>query len=86
MSKLSQQQKIIAYCKAHGSITNRDAITMLHINSPTKRISEIREDPRYDVQVEDVPVYDEDGRRVSHYYEYTITEVTNEDKELPGSV
>ena len=74
---LSQRQKIIAYCQVHRAITNLIAITKLHIGSPTKRISEIRQDPRYDVQVEDVPIYDEDGRRVSHYYEYTITEVAH---------
>lgn len=40
--KATQQGKILAYCKEHGSITVRDAFTELNINSPTKRISELR--------------------------------------------
>jgi len=42
VSKQTQQSKIIAYCKEHGSITIREAFEKLYINSPTKRISEIR--------------------------------------------
>lgn len=40
-TKLNHQKKIVNYCKAHGSITNRDAMVKLNINSPTKRISEL---------------------------------------------
>lgn len=43
MDKLTQRQKILAYCKEHGSITVREAFEKLNINSPTKRISEMRE-------------------------------------------
>jgi predicted ArsR family transcriptional regulator len=39
----TQKAKILAYCNEHGSITVRDAFTKLNINSPTKRISELRQ-------------------------------------------
>ena len=42
MNKQTQRGKILAYCKEHGSITVRDAFEKLYINSPTKRISELR--------------------------------------------
>jgi hypothetical protein len=40
--KQTQRAKIVAYCKEHGSITARDAYVHLDINSPRKRISELR--------------------------------------------
>lgn len=40
--KQTQQAKILAYCKEHGYITARDAVVKLNINSPRKRISELR--------------------------------------------
>lgn len=40
--KRTQQAKILEYCKTHGSITARDAYVELDINSPRKRISELR--------------------------------------------
>lgn len=40
--KRTQQAKILEYCKTHGSITVRDATVELDINSPRKRISELR--------------------------------------------
>lgn len=40
--KASQRAKILAYCSEHGSITIREAFENLHINSPSKRISEMR--------------------------------------------
>lgn len=40
--KKTQQAKILEYCKKHGSITVRDACVELDINSPRKRISELR--------------------------------------------
>ena len=49
MSKATQRQKILEYCEAHGSITVREAFEKLHINSPTKRISELNA-AGYDVQ------------------------------------
>ena len=42
MNKQTQRSKILAYCKENGSITIREAFEKLYINSPTKRISEIR--------------------------------------------
>ena len=50
MDKATQRAKILAYCKEHGSITVREACVNLDINSPTKRISEMRLSPDYDVQ------------------------------------
>lgn len=50
MDKATQKAKILAYCKAHGSITVRDMCAKLDINSPTKRISEMRHSDLYDVQ------------------------------------
>ena len=49
MNKATQKRKILEYCGEHGSITVRDAVVKLNINSPTKRISELRADG-YDVQ------------------------------------
>lgn len=49
MGNATQKAKILAYCKEHGSITVREAFTKLNINSPTKRISELRQ-MGYDVQ------------------------------------
>jgi hypothetical protein len=50
MDKSTQRAKILAYCAEHGSITVREASVKLDINSPTKRISEMRHSPAYDVQ------------------------------------
>jgi hypothetical protein len=50
MDKATQKAKILAYCEEHGSITIRDAFTKLNINSPSKRISELRLGGNYDVQ------------------------------------
>lgn len=51
MDKATQRSKILAYCAEHGSITVREAFTQLGINSPTKRISEIRKSGGYKVEV-----------------------------------
>lgn len=48
--KATQRAKILAYCKKHGSITIREAFENLKINSPSKRISEMRHLPAYDVR------------------------------------
>ena len=42
MNPATQKGKILAYCAAHGSITIREAFEKLNINSPTKRISELK--------------------------------------------
>lgn len=46
---MTHNEKVLAYCKEHGSITVRDAYK-LDINSPTKVISNMRKSPMYDVQ------------------------------------
>lgn len=59
MDKATQKAKILNYCKEHGSITVRDMCVKLDINSPTKRISEMRHSPLYDVQsIEETKVKD----------------------------
>lgn len=50
MDKLTQRMKILAYCNEHGSITIREAFEKLHINSPSKRISEMRKSPDFIVE------------------------------------
>lgn len=50
MDKLTQRMKILAYCKEHGSITIRDAFEKLNINSPSKRISEMRKSRAFVVE------------------------------------
>jgi hypothetical protein len=50
MNPATQKGKILGYCAEHGSITIRDAFEKLHINSPSKRISELRKSGFYDVQ------------------------------------
>ena len=40
------KERILRYCEKHGSITVREAFG-LDINSPTKRISEMRHSPQY---------------------------------------
>ena len=60
--KATQRGKILAYCAEHGSITIREAFEELHINSPSKRISELRKD--YDVQTLTETIYKSNGERV----------------------
>lgn len=50
MDKATQKARIIAYCAEYGSITIREAFTELNINSPSKRISEIRKSNEYIVE------------------------------------
>lgn len=50
MNAATQQAKILQYCAEHGSITIREAFEKLDINSPSKRISELRNSGQYDVQ------------------------------------
>lgn len=68
MDKATQKAKILAYCKEHGSITVRDAFTKLNINSPTKRISELRQ-MGYDVQtIEEVREKNGETVRFNRYF------------------
>jgi predicted ArsR family transcriptional regulator len=50
MDAATQKGKILQYCAEHGSITIREAFERLDINSPSKRISELRKSGLYDVQ------------------------------------
>lgn len=50
MDKATQRGKILAYCTEYGSITIREAFEKLHINSPSKRISELRLSGMYEVK------------------------------------
>lgn len=68
----NQRTKILAYCKKHGSITVRDAFMKLNINSPTKRISELRR-AGYDVQTIDESRVKDNGEIV-RYKRYIIGE------------
>ncbi len=71
MDKATQKAKILNYCKEHGSITVRDMCVKLEINSPTKRISEMRHSPLYDVQsIEETRV--KDGGETVRYNRYFI--------------
>ena len=73
MDKTTQRMKIIAYCKEHGSITIRDAFIKLKINSPSKRISEIRNSGKYVVNSIDESKTDKDGN-TTRWKRYLITE------------
>lgn len=46
MDEQIQRMQILDYCLEHGSITIREAFA-LNINSPSKRISEMRNSPDY---------------------------------------
>ena len=73
--KVTQQRKIFNFCQEHGSFTVRDA-HCLDINSPTKRISEMRLGGIYDVQsIDEVRVKD-DGSTV-RFKRYFIKELNN---------
>lgn len=50
MDKLTQRMRILNYCREHGSITTREAAVELNINSPSKRISEMRHSPDFVVE------------------------------------
>lgn len=74
MDKATQKAKILAYCKKYGSITVRDAAVSLDINSPTKRISELRHSPDYEVKSIEETKVKESGETV-RYNRYFIREV-----------
>jgi hypothetical protein len=73
MDKATQRMKILAYCEKHGSITIRDAFTKLHINSPTKRISELRNSGKYNVNSINESRTDENG--TTRWKRYFINEL-----------
>lgn len=76
MSKMTQRQKILDYCETHGCITVREAFEKLHINSPTKRISEIKKSGLFDVQTEEVRQTNASGENVK-FTRYTIRRLSN---------
>lgn len=75
MDAITQKAKIIQYCAKNGSITIREAFEELHINSPSKRISELR---RLGYEVHDVTEtrHNSAGEEV-RYKRYYITRSDN---------
>jgi hypothetical protein len=76
MNKVTQRRKILAYCQEHGSITIREAFTELNINSPSKRISEMRNSIDYIVDSIEESRPDTDGNTV-RWKRYFIKEVSH---------
>lgn len=72
MDKATQRGKILAYCRKYGSITVREAFEILHINSPTKRISELRRSG-YDIHAVSEVRTNKDGDTV-RFLRYYIKE------------
>ena len=79
MSAQTQINRIMRYCERHGSITVRDAFE-LDINSPTKRISEMRHSGLYDVSTIKETRVNSAGEKVS-FKRYFISQKPKEDRE-----
>lgn len=77
MDKETQISKILAFCAEHGSITVRDAFVELNINSPTKRISEMRKSGRYKVDSVEESRSNQNGE-TKRWKRYFITHVHKE--------
>lgn len=75
MNAATQKGKILQYCAEHGSITIREAFEKLYINSPSKRISELRLSGNYDVQHIDETKVNASGDAVS-YKRYFIKPIS----------
>ena len=75
MDARTQKAKILNYCAEHGSITIREAFTKLNINSPSKRISELRNSGRYIVNSTEESKTDEDGN-TTRWKRYFIRELS----------
>lgn len=75
MEREPQRAKILAYCAEYGSITIREAFG-LDINSPSKRISEMRHSPDYVVDDIMEKVYTDDGKLKTKFKRYFIKEVS----------
>ena len=75
MNPATQKGKILNYCAAHGSITIRDAFEKLKINSPSKRISEMRNS--VDFVVDDITEYvlNDEGKVETKFKRYFIQAV-----------
>lgn len=76
--KETQKSKILAYCAEHGSITIREAFEKLHINTPSKRISEMRNSPWYVVDDITEYIYTEEGKVKTKFKRYFIREVLHD--------
>lgn len=76
--KATQKNKILAYCAEHGSITIREAFEKLHINTPSKRISEMRHSPWYVVDDITEYIYTEEGKVKTKFKRYFIREVLHD--------
>ena len=74
MNKATQRSKILAFCKVNGSITIREAFLHLNINSPSKRISEMRNSGQYSVKSIDESKTDADGN-TTRWKRYFINEL-----------
>ena len=70
MDAATQKGKILQYCAEHGSITIREAFEKLYINSPSKRISELRKSGQYDVKAIEESRKNDDGETKTYkrYY------------------
>jgi hypothetical protein len=73
MNPATQKGKILGYCAEHGSITIRDAFEKLHINSPSKRISELRKSEDYVVTDITQYKYNDEGKVETKFKRYFIT-------------
>ena len=77
MNKETQWAKILAYCEKYGSITIREAFS-LGINSPTKRISEMRQSPWYVGNDITEYIYTDEGKVKTKFKRYFISEVLHD--------
>lgn len=71
----TENAKILAYCKAHGSITVREAVIFCGINSPRKAISNME---RKGYVIERVP---QDNGKNKPYMRYYIREAEDGTKD-----
>ena len=76
--RATQRGKILAYCAERGSITIREAFEKLHINTPSKRISEMRNSPWYVVDDITEYIYTEEGKVKTKFKRYFIREVLHD--------
>ena len=76
MNAATQKGKILQYCAEHGSITIREAFEKLYINSPSKRISELRNSGLYDVKAVEESRVNKDGETKT-YKRYYISKVAS---------
>jgi hypothetical protein len=75
MNAETQKGKIVQWCAEHGSITIREAFTKLNFNSPSKRISELRNSNRYTVNSIEESRTDEGGN-TTRWKRYFIKELS----------